>query len=463
MSDASIALNRFGLGALPDQTAPDAPRRWLLDQFGRFDPRPAPIAALPGSAALVTMLREARDDRKERKDEDKTATPAPGKRAGGMPGPFRDLRDQYVAAVGVRTSVALGSDTPFVERLVHFWANHFAVSVDKLAVVGLAGAFEFEAIRPHVLGTFGAMLRAVERHPAMLLYLDQAQSVGPGSRLGTRAAQRGRERGLNENLAREILELHSLGVRSGYSQADVTEFARALTGWTVGGLGRLPALQGAGPGFTFAEPIHEPGARTIIGKRYGQQGENQAQAVLDDLAQHPATARHIATKLARHFAADDPPPALVTRLEQAFLRSGGDLPTVYRVLVEAPEVWSGSPKFRTPWEWSIGALRGTGVTSLPGATAAGAFQQLGQAVWKPGSPAGYDDLAPSWAGPDALYRRIEVAQRIATRAATVDARGLGERLFPGALSEATRSAISRAESGQQALALLLAAPEMMRR
>ncbi|NOU03221.1 MAG: DUF1800 domain-containing protein [Novosphingobium sp.] len=466
MAETSIALNRFGLGARAGQPSPGDPKRWLLDQFGRFDPRPAPIAGLPAAATLIGMLRDARDERKDRKSEAKAnraEAAAPGKRTGAMPAPFRDLREQYVSAVGARTAAALASDTPFVERLVHFWANHFAISVDKIAVVGLAGAFEFEAIRPHVLGSFGAMLRAVERHPAMLLYLDQAQSIGPGSRLGARAAQRGRERGLNENLAREILELHTLGVRSGYSQGDVTEFARALTGWTVGGLGRLPALQGSGPGFTYAEPIHEPGARTILGKRYGQQGEGQAQAVLDDLAVHPATARHIATKLARHFAADEPPPALVSRLERAFLSSGGDLPSVYRALIEAPEPWSSGPKFRTPWEWAIGALRGTGVTSLPGATAAGAFQQLGQAVWKPGSPAGYDDVAPSWAGPDALYRRIEVAQRIATRAATVDARQLAGQLFPGALSEATRSAIERAESGQQALALLLAAPEMMRR
>lgn len=473
MGDVSIALNRFGLGAKAGDSPPADARGWLMDQFARFDPHPSPIAAQPSSAQLVAMLRNAQADRAERRDTAKEAQAASqsapqamrrnGKPA-AMPGPFKDLREQYVSAVGVRTSVALDSDTPFVERLVHFWANHFAVSVDKIAVVGLAGSLEFEAIRPHVLGTFGQMLGAVERHPAMLLYLDQAQSIGPGSRLGQRAAQRGRDRGLNENLAREILELHTLGVRSGYSQADVTEFARALTGWTVGGLSRIPLLRGSTEGFAFAEPIHEPGARTILGKRYDQPGERQAQAVLDDLAVHPATARHIATKLARHFAADDPPASLAARLEQAFLSSKGDLPTVYRALVEAPEPWSAAaPKFRTPWDWTIAALRGTGVTSLPGGTAAAAFQQLGQAVWKPGSPAGYDDTTASWAGPDALYRRVEVAQRIASRAGTVDARHLAERLFPGSLSEATRTAVARAESGQQALALLLASPEMMRR
>jgi uncharacterized protein (DUF1800 family) len=289
-------------------------------------------------------------------------------------------------------------------------------------------------------------------------------SVGPDSPLGSRAAKRGRERGLNENLAREILELHTLGVRSGYGQADVIEFARALTGWTVGGLARQPILRGPGPGFWFAGAIHQPGARTILGKRYAQSGEAQAQAVLDDLAVHPATARHIATKLARHFAADDPPPALVARLEAAFLKTGGDLPSLYRVLIAAPEVWSGPAKFRTPWEWSLAALRATGVKTLPGATAAGAFQQLGQPIWRPGSPAGYDDIAASWAGPDALYRRVEVAQRIAKRTApAIDARRLAAQLFPGALSPATADALARAESGEQALALLLVSPEMLRR
>ena len=464
MTDLSIALNRFGLGGRSDEQSPADPRRWLAQQLGQFDPRPPAIAAALPSAKLVVMLRESRDDRKERKQAAKAAGTDPKAKGDGVPGPYRDLRDAYVDAVGARAAAALTSSAPFAERLVHFWSNHFAVSVDKIVTLGLAGAFEFEAIRPHLMGKFADLLSAVERHPAMLLYLDQAQSVGPGSPLGARAAQRGKERGLNENLAREILELHTLGVRSGYAQTDVTEFARALTGWTVGGLAKQPILQGPGPGFWFAAPIHEPGARSIMGKRYGQAGEAQAQAVLDDLARHPATARHIATKLARHFAADDPPPALVARLEASFSQTGGDLPALYRVLIEAPEVWSGPPKFRTPWDWTLGALRATGIKTLPAKSVAATLQQLGQAVWKPGSPAGYDDIAASWAGPDALYRRVEVAQRIAERtAAAIDARAVAPLLFPGTLSPATASALARAESGPQALALLLASPEMMRR
>jgi len=380
-------------------------------------------------------------------------------------------RDNYVTAVGARADTALMTPAPFVERLVHFWANHFAVSADKLTVVGLSGLLEFEAIRPHVLGRFGDMLNAVERHPAMLLYLDQAQSVGPNSPIGARVAARGnRKLGLNENLAREIMELHTLGVRTGYDQADVTEFARAMTGWTVSGLGRGIGARFSGtdgpPGdFVFAGPLHEPGARTIMGKRYDQAGERQAQAVLDDLAVHPATATHLATKLARHFAGDTPPPALVARLQAAYLKSGGDLPSVYRVLIASPEAWGApNPKFKTPWEWSISSMRALGMKTAQPLMVTGLLNQLGQPTWKPGSPAGYDDIAASWAGPDAVMRRVEAAERFATRAgAAVDARTLAPKLFPAALTPSTSQALARAESPGQALALLLVAPESMRR
>lgn len=475
MSDASIALNRFGLGARPDEAVPDAPRRWLLDQFARWQPCPGTLATAPtsrtvaaGFARYMTQVRQLRQ----------TAV-AP---AGGMTSPDtdavkqarqiarRDAQGYYAGAVAARATAALLTPAPFVERLVHFWANHFAVSADKLDVIGLAGTLEFEAIRPHVLGRFGDMLSAVERHPAMLLYLDQAPSVGPNSPIGTRVAALGKRKvGLNENLAREILELHTLGVGTGYTQADITEFARAMTGWTVAGLAqgpasRLPGLQGEPGAFAFAPALHEPGDRTIMAKRYAQSGEAQAQAVLADLAAHPATARHLATKLARHFAGDTPPPAMITRLETAYLHSNGDLPTVYRALLDSPEAWTPQPaKFRTPWEWSIGCLRAMGYREMQPSPIVGLLGQLGQPVWRPGAPAGYDDIAASWAGPDALLRRVEAAERFASRATEIDARQLAGRLFPAALSPATAQALTRAESPGQALALLFVSPDMMRR
>jgi uncharacterized protein (DUF1800 family) len=479
MQPATIALNRFGLGARSDEQPPADPKRWLFQQLGRFDPRPAALRQVPARAQVIDQLgayleaqRMAARGRRQAKTASmpKSATDQADPEADGLRKYLRQsIRDDYLAMNSARLSLALTTASPFVERLVHFWANHFAVSVDKLPVIGLAGFLEFEAIRPLVLGRFSDMLLAVEQHPAMLVYLDQAQSIGPGSQAGEYIEMTGgKQGGLNENLAREIMELHTLGVRTGYTQADVTEFARALTGWTVSGLARGPArrLIGGTPGqFQFAEMMHEPGARTIIGRRYPQNGEEQARAILLDLAASPATAKHLATKLARHFAGDDPPPALVDRLSRAYLSSGGDLPTVYRALIGSPETWTPQPvKFKNPWEWSVSALRAIGLRELDQTIAAGILKQLGQPTWQPGSPAGWDDIAASWAGPDALVRRVEVAQRFADRSGSaVDARALAENLYPGSLSDSTRTAIARAESPAEGLALLLVSPEFVRR
>jgi uncharacterized protein (DUF1800 family) len=474
MSEASIALNRFGMGARANEAPPAAPRRMLIDQMERFEALPAALAAYPRTPALAADMAAAYDAVQMQARAARQA----GEKADAATQELRHAarqqgREFYVRAVGVRAQAAVASATPFVERLVHFWANHFAVSADKQIMVGLTGGFEFDAIRPHVLGKFRDMLHAVERHPAMLLYLDQAQSVGPNSPVGQRFAQReqGQRRiGLNENLAREIMELHTLGVRSVYTQADVTEFARAMTGWTVAGPGRgqgarLAQADGQAGAFVFAPRIHEMGPRTIIGKRYDQQGEAQAAAVLDDLAVHPATAKHIATKLARHFAGDDPPAALVGKLETAFLKSGGDLPIVYRALIDAPETWVPRPvKFKTPWEWSISTMRALGTQEIAAQAVLGLLNQLGQPVWRPGSPAGYDDIAASWAGPDAVMRRVEAAERFASRTReAIDGRTRAAQLFPDALSATTAQAIARAESPAQSIALMLVSPEFLRR
>jgi uncharacterized protein (DUF1800 family) len=479
---STIALNRFGLGARPGDQSPADGKRWLLQQFDRFEPRPQALAQVPTRRTVVTELAEyieaqrmfAQERRQQPQPASMQATAMP-EQADKQVDPVkqylrRNIRENYLVMSGARLDSALTSDSPFVERLVHFWANHFAVSVDKLPVIGLAGLLEFEAIRPNVLGKFSDMLLAVEQHPAMLVYLDQAQSIGPNSRAGQFAAMRGgKARGLNENLAREIMELHTLGVRTGYSQADVTEFARALTGWTVGGIGRGPGARmlGNAPAgeFQFAELLHEPGDRVIMGKRYHDGGENQARAVLMDLAASPATARHLATKLARHFAGDDPPLALVERLSKAYLASSGHLPTVYRALIESPDPWAARPlKFKTPWEWSVSALRAVGSKDVPAQAAAGLLKQLGQPTWQPESPAGWDDIAASWAAPEALVLRVEAAQRIADRAgSSIDARALAEKLYPGSLSETTRTSIARAENPAEGLALLLVSPEFVRR
>jgi uncharacterized protein (DUF1800 family) len=472
--DHAIAANRFGLGVRPDAPVPADPRADLLAQFGRYDPRPRVIATAPASPEMAASFRAYLGRARALLV---AGARSPGD-AGNMAGAKaesdlrRDIRQQfragYAAQAGARAASALTTTTPFPERLVHFWANHFAVSADKLQTIGLAGSFEFEAIRPRIAGRFADLLNAVVSHPAMLLYLDQAQSIGPDSRLGIAARNRPnvrRQPGLNENLGREILELHTLGVGN-YTQADVQELARALTGFSVGGFVRRPlGIEAPDGQFVYQPGWHAPGPRTLLGRRYPQPGEAQARAMLADLAAHPATARHLATKLARHFVADNPPPALVDRLAAAHIASGGDLMTLYRTLVAAPESWATPlPKFKSPWDWTVSALRATGTTSVPDLRLVAALDALGQPIWRPGSPAGWDDSAAAWAAPDALMRRVETAARIANAAGSrIDARALAPLVLPAVLTPATAQAIARADSPQQGLALLLASPEFLRR
>ncbi len=494
MLEKSIALNRFGLGGRSGDGPGSDPKRWLLGQLDHFEAHPAAVASQAPSSRIVGELASYQVNLLELQRIEREKPPAPAKpdpMAGGMKTPAADenysqnagndpvnlhrrngrlqARSHYGSAVAARTTIAVASNTPFVERLTHFWANHFAISADKLEVLALGGSMEFEAIRPHVLGNFKDMLLSVERHPAMLLYLDQAQSVGPGSEIARRAPG-SVKLGLNENLAREIMELHTLGVRTVYTQSDVTELARALTGWTVAGLsvgrGGTFGSEGQTQGYFFSPPLHEPGARTILGKSYADAGERQAVSVLEALATHPATAKHLATKLARHFGGDEPPVPLVARLETAFLKSNGDLPTVYRALIESPECWAPKPlKFKSPWEWAISAMRALDTERVQPGETVSLFGQLGQPVWRPGSPAGWDDVASAWVGPDAIMRRVEAAERLAQQqqGSQLDARQRSAELFPDALSETTRRTIARAGSPTQALALMLVTPEFMRR
>lgn len=475
--ESAIAANRFGIGARPGDPAAIArdPRGWLQRQVA--DPRAFRIDAAgltdaKGAAlALGAFLEGQRELRARRRadpgkaGDDAMSVPMapPGQAAeqAAVQGPLRPLveiaRDEAVARVGH----GLRTDDGFAERLAWFWANHFTVAASKALVIPFVGCFEREAVRARLTGSFGELLLASTRHPGMLLYLDQAQSIGPGSRIGQR-----RDVGLNENLAREILELHTVGVDAGFTQADVTEFARALTGWTLAGP-RLRRLTGkAEPGsFVFVDALHEPGPRTVLGKRYAQSGESQGLAILDDLARHPATARHVARKLAAHFIADVPPARAVARIEQVFRDSRGDLPAVHRALVDLPEAWEPAPrKFKAPYEFLVSALRLVGVTQLEPRAFVAAQDMLGQPLYRAPSPQGWPDDAVSWAAPDALLKRVEWSQALATRVgarlrpADVAAEALGPLL-----AARSREAISRASSAAQGLALALMSPEFQRR
>ncbi|WP_428679123.1 DUF1800 domain-containing protein [Sphingopyxis sp.] len=474
MAPQYLAANRFGLGRRWDDPVVADPKAWLTRQLGDYEPAPPAFAALAGREAIAAAYIAYREDKQAMRKED--ASMSEDEKA--MPAELRklsrsEIRRHYVEAAGARLANAVATPTPFPERLTHFWANHFAVSADKLTTIGFTGNYEFEAIRPNIMGKFSDLLIAAVRHPAMLLYLDQAQSFGPDSPIAERARNRQKKAklGLNENLGREIMELHTLGVRTGYTQADVTSFAKALTGLTVAGLGGGPGQRlmpgGARPGDTvFIQPLHEPGAQTILGKRYDQPGAKQAEAVLRDLATHPATATHIATKLARHFSGDTPPPALVERLAADFRKTGGDLHSLYHTLIASPEPWAdGRAMFKSPWDWMVSTMRALKVPALGDKQNIPAlFSQLGQPVWRPGSPAGYDDLVATWAGSAALMQRVELASRIAGRIGDLaDARKLAPLVLADALTPDTAQAIARADSPGQGLAMLLASPAFLRR
>lgn len=469
----AIAVNRFGLGARPGELAAAGsdPRGWLIAQLKESPPVLRESGLRSSESIIAETLGILREQRKAQR-ADGAADP---ERAGNVRALLKLpqlYRPAYIEDATARFRHAVTTERPFIERLTHFWTNHFAVSIDKIAVLGIAGAYEREAIRPNVLGSFTDMLLAVERHPAMLLYLDNHLSVGPSSRAAKAAGRRKNPRqiGINENLAREILELHTLGVNGGYTQQDVTTFAEVLTGWSVGGnAGRGAPFAGLNEGepgkFTFRAVLHEPGAKTVLGKKYAEGDESQGEAVLRDLAAKPATARFIATKLARHFIADDPPESAVERISKAFLRSEGDLPTVYRALVEAKESWQEPlAKYKTPSDYVISTYRALQLPVDANRRALAGFELLGQRTFSPGSPAGWPDRSADWDGASALLKRIEwadaVGQRVGSR---YDPAKLATDVLGGTLGDGARTAIARAASASQALTLMLTAPEFMRR
>jgi uncharacterized protein (DUF1800 family) len=379
---------------------------------------------------------------------------APKEAAPKNPNPGPGIPQQiYREEAKARFDAAFQAELGLTERLVWFWSNHFCVSADKGQVRPICGAFEREAIRPHVRGKFADMLLAVESHPAMLLYLDNARSMGPNSLAGQRQGK-----GLNENLAREILELHTLGVNGGYSQDDVTNFAKVITGWSV-----VAPREERGGEFFYNVRMHEPGAHRVLGKDYPAGAVEQGRSVLMSLARHPATAKHIAFKLARHFVADTPPQALVDRLARRFNETDGDLKEVTRTLVLAPEVLEAPrAKLRPPSEWLIGIARATETMPDDIGPLMNAHNILGQPLWRPPAPKGFADDAGAWL--DGVAARLDVANQFSRRfAAQSDARQIAEAVFGPLLSEDTRRSLARAESQPQALVLLMMSPEFQRR
>ncbi len=475
--DAVIATNRFGLGASPGQIALVAsnPKAWLLSQTMKPEAALIGSSNLPSSAqAFRSYLEYAQSRRMERRVAQTPMTQSMGENMAERGDPLAIARLLNMGArsmgeeVNARMVKALTTPAPFLERWTLFWSNALTMSAKNPQTTQLPGPYEREAIRPHVLGKFSDLLKASALHGGMLVYLDQIRSIGPNAPVAKQSVGRrpGRELGLNENLAREILELHTLGPDGGYRQEDVTEFAKALTGWTISGA-RNNRQSGDGEigSVTFVTAMHEPGARTIMGRNFPDTGQNQARDILDWLARQPQTARRIARAVATHFVTDVPPPALVARLEQVFTRTDGDLQALSQALINSPEAWTPTAtKFKTPNEFLISTLRASGTTTVSVNALRSTFEQLGQTPWRAPSPKGWPDTADKWASPDAILKRADWSNLAAdvigeTMSPMVFAQAaLGEALTPD-----TRIAISRAQDTRQGIVLALMSPEFQRR
>lgn len=484
---AAIAANRFGFGARPGDlpTIAGDPRGWVKAQFTRDAPAPAPIAALPsgeddllafGRWIAARRLRRGNAENIERQAERQGVSEAELRMLSTDEDFIRNFRARAVTAIGARIEAAVATDAPARERAVHFWSNHFTVSGAKPVAVALPPSFEREAIRPHVAGNFADMLLASTKHPGMLVYLDNWLSVGPNSpavqRRARRAPGRGRLTGLNENLAREILELHTLGVGGGYTQGDVQALAAIISGWTydrprlIDYVRDEPVRRSGADLFQFEANAHEPGAQTLLGVSYNGDGVAQGERALRDLARHPSTARFVATKLTRHYIADDPPAAAIARVASAFTRAEGDLRATMDAVIDCPEAWAEPfAKFKRPEEYAISAARAANVRQMPAGAAANAIGAMGQRIYGAPGPDGWSDRAESWLSADLVYKRIEFAQSYGERIARadVDARAIGEEALGPLFSSETRQAVQRAESPAQALAILFASPEFQRR
>lgn len=469
---AAHAAARFGLGAMLGElkTIGGDPQGWAVAQ----------IHALPDTVELLKNLADTNEAARLMRpfyqmndDYDKRQTileahaddPAfkaaiqhkAAETAMANIANWKLLQDMLNAEVRMRLFAGIQTKRPLHERMLRFWSNHFTTSTGKFYSSTFPGVLERDAIRPHLFGRFETMLRAVTEHPGMIYYLTNEGSVGSNSLDGKKSG------GLNENLAREILELHTLGVNGGYTQADVTGFARILTGWTV-------TAEAYGNGnvckFYFNANGHEPGEQIVLGKHYAEDGKAQGDAVLHDLAHNPATARHIATKLARHFIADDPPEAAIAAIAAVFTKTEGDLAEVTAAVIKLPEAWEKPlNKFRNSEDYLLAVCRALDITAPKDDWIADAYNSLGQVPLAGPSPAGWGDKTGDWAAPDNIIKRISwagnVAKQITIQTQTPHERG--QEIFGGLLNKRTDEIILHTADYEQAMKILLISPEMQRR
>ncbi|MEW6998944.1 DUF1800 family protein [Colwelliaceae bacterium BS250] len=461
---AVIAVNRFGLGAKSGELAAAQanPKQWLIEQL-----QPVSLnKELPNSNDIFTLVTEYRKLKRQAKMAEASIFSAKEMQAETMTESMggkkksnknidintRKLLQKTYRTLSTDTFVqAMNSDNSLSYRLLDFFSNHFSVTANGLPMGPLSTTLEREAIADNLLGNFEDMLLAVTKHPAMIIYLNNEKSVGPSSK----AAKK--DRGLNENLAREILELHTLGVTGGYNQNDVIELAKAITGWSVA------SRRDSGSGFMFRGGAHEPGNRLLLGKKYTQKGIKQGEAMLLDLARHPNTAKHICSKLVKHFISDQPSEQLVASLQQRWQATNGNIKEVMIALINHQQAWlPQQQKFKTPREFVMSTYRALGMKKMPDKYLFYILNTFGQQPMQAGSPAGYSDEQEDWNGGNALMARIEWTATISKRK-----RHNAEQVMQQTLalnSDAhTYKSVVRAESRQAAMTLMLMSPEFLRR
>lgn len=444
--DGFIAINRFGMGSGIEDTIliSKDPKNWLLSQLTKSNLKKDTQILSNGLSDLQTVAKQVQIKR----DSSQAERDAVKKKA----------RNIFIQEVDRRTKHAISTENPFLERLALFWSNHFTISVKaNPLLLGIAGIYERDAIRPHVLGKFSDMLLSVTRHPAMIVYLDNQGSFGPNSKAGQR-----RDRGLNENLAREILELHTLGVNGGYTQDDIISLAKIITGWTI----KPPQLPGKA-GYMYIDRMHEPGTHKLLGRTYTQRGEQQGIKALTDLAYHPSTARFISTKLAMHFISDTPPQSAISKLEKTFLSTGGDLLEVSKALIELPEVWDKPlGKFKTPYELIVSSLRtlNAGKHEFDMKKVITSFRLMDHMPFGASSPAGWSDLEADWLSSNSLMNRVEWAHALSQLVPfKANPNDVAKIIIGPAADAETMLWISRAPTAKDGLALIMASPAFQRR
>lgn len=447
-----LAVHRFGLGARfgeIDAMGRD-PIAALLAQIKA--PQALPMKGLKPSDAVMRAHHAFRAQRKalqKKQAQSNEMLQKPKK----TPNP---VALAYRAETAARWKHYQDTTTPFAERLVMFWANHFAVSGKQARLGGMVGAYEREAIRPHINGNFGDMLIAVAQHPAMLIYLNNAESIGPNSVAGQR-----RNKGLNENLARELLELHTLGVEGGYQIKDIQALAKGITGWSVGG----PRAKGNEGKFLFRARAHEPGVQFFLGDDYHSSASTKiGEDMLMRMARHPSTALFIARKLAQYFVSDTPSDDLIKTIARAFYQAEGGLLPAYEAMLRHPDAWATNMgTFKPPIDFLASALRSF-APNLRNGEINQATVLLGQRMWHVPSPQGYQTDQKTWVTSDSLKTRVDIAVKIAGRVKlTTDPLSHAQEIFGARLTDETSLALKRAADTPQAIAIMLMAPEFQRR